>query len=97
MTATRNQQEWRYGYFAVIAAMLRLRLVFYFREKTILNWRDKFPFMRLRPCGSAQMGFACLIPNSLSLSFEPAIRLKEIGKYVDKKEVARLERYVTLN
>ncbi len=22
---------------------------------------------------------------------------KEIGKYVDKKEVARLERYVTLN
>jgi hypothetical protein len=33
----------------------------------------------------------------LSLSFEPALRLKEIGKYVDNKEVARLERYVTLN
>jgi hypothetical protein len=49
MTAARNQQEWRYGYFAVIAAMLRLRLVvFYFRKKTILNWRDKFPFIRLR-------------------------------------------------
>jgi hypothetical protein len=49
MTAARNQPEWRYGYFAVIAAMLRLRLVvFYFRKKTILNWRDKFPFIRLR-------------------------------------------------
>jgi len=61
MTAARNQQEWHYGYFAVIAAMLRLRLVvFYFRKKTILNWRDKFPFIRLRPCGSAQRGF-CLV------------------------------------